>query len=1408
MPGVLSGFDAAAIQAHIISNNSTHGSAIEASSARLIRLLRGAYPGIGLILEEQCILVRYLDAKIDNPAYEVPAVSEHLQIVDTIRVIHRIDSKGSLSSENKQKIWRQMRSIARTYEGDRWTPYDAQWSQNSIYNPDTGMSDQVSASPAETMNLVCKAILDTHRYVASDGRDDEYNLDCRVESFYSRLFELQTQEEAGHFEFCAAGRQHEMLYILNKAYLSSLDPGALPIELIESTLTFLADSLSLYVETQLNGLDPIARSKVVLDSMRWQAGLIELAESPLITWLKESHPGVDWRLHCVHYLGKRCHDFGLNPKDCKLEDVINALPDKALPASRSMLEPVMAEIFRAPFFSPQEQRARGGVASARDVWNALVLAANSALRTIRGRLSADNLAGLANILYDFYKTLEVMESLNHYKDLMIFVGADEGDFNKARDIAESGLLGYYTGFNLESRLSTGVEISLQRYMACQRAFSERAQVDFIENSFAHLCAGLDFNSWWDRIQSLKPADADKHPLELSDEVLERWYTEHVVDDREVGISYMDISPYQINRILLHALLVSPSQWTLNYSKSLEAITEWLLQPQRAGQGILNALKYSYKGKILSNLLLLSLLSRPSYEDKAVKRHIQELFGQKIYLFNISLLLRIIRRLTTADTTRFLIAIQRHLVDLIQDGDELKDLLSLDECELSLVHKTQIFTAVESHLVDLIKNPAQLRALLSLPESHLIAEHKTKILMAGTHVIQDGAQLRELLSTRSWLLSLAHKTQILTAVEARLVHLIQDGVQLTGLLSLNGLQLSTAHKTQILTAIEARLVDLIQDGVLLRQLLSFPESQLSTAQKTQILTAVESKLSYLIKDGSQLSDLLSSPEWALSQVHKIHILTALKGHLVNFIQDGVQLRCLLSLSESQLSSEDKTQILIAVEGQLVALIQDGVQLRDLLSLPESNLSMAQKNQILSAVGSKLIYLIKDGAQLRALLSLRESQLSLAQKTQILTAVKGRLVYLIQNAAQLKDLLSLPDSELSLADKTQLLTVVEAQLVDLIQDGVQLRDLLSFDESELSASLKAQVCNSLVGWLADLIKDGSQLKGLLSLPESQLSAVLKTQILESIEGQLAYLIKDRIQLLDLLSLPELQLSAVHKTRILTAVKARWLDWIQHRVQLMEFLSLSEWRLSAVHKTQILTALQVRLVDLIQNGIHLRDLLSLPDCELSPVHKTQIWDSIEGRLPDLIKNGIQLLTLLSLPVSRLNEEHRAQIMRALERRLGHLIEDGLQLLDLLSLPLSQLSAAHKTQILTELEPRLVDLIKNKGWLIGFLSIPTSALSAQHKSHILTAIGERLVELIPNQFQLRGLLSLPESILSAAHKTHILMAIKDFLDVDGLEEEAVPRASATVSSTASAVRARFFASVAVSLAPEPPPLGNTQGH
>ena len=1087
-----------AVQSHLRNTQSTHNKAAEASAARLLKLLRLAYPTIqgrelteGSVSNETTLaditsaqgsLIDYLDAKIAGRDEDVGAIRANPHIAATIQLIDAICANQTLSFDSKKKIWTQMKSIASTCPGIDWDANHARWSTNHIYNPSTTANDLVIASPAETMNLVCAAIFDKHRYATEDATD----LGFRIESFYSRLLNLQTQEEAGQYQLCAAGRQHEMLFLLNMSYLEKPrhEDLASPIQLIEDTGAFLVNSLSSYIESELSSVSPEIRGRVVLDSMRSQSNLIEMSEYPLITWLNEKHAS-HWKDDCMTYLSKRCIDFGINPSQCKLADIIAGLEYLPLPASGQMLEPMMAEIFRAEPFVVREPRG-GGVAARIDDWDTLVSAANAALEIIKFTITLETCESQAQVIRDFYKSLELMKSLNRYKNLSVFVGTEEGAFNHARDDLQNALIPYFSDFNLTRRLSSEFEGPLQRYLIQEKAFNQGSQVEYVENSFMSLFAGLDFRAWWDRLQALRPADAEKHPLELSDEVLESWYRGAVVAGAEGEPPTMDVSPYQINRILLHALLVMPNQWSPRYVESLRLVTDWLLQPKKPGEGLLNTLKESYPGPVLSNLLLLSLLNRPSFSQDGVKRRLNHLSENKHALFTQQDFLEtLIQQNTMEETTAMFSAIQGQLGHYIRNSDHLIDFLRTDR--LNDEHINQILSFVGEGLGGIIKNKYDLRILFYLPESQLNAEHRTQIFRALDgrlgELFENGYDLSCLLNLPESQLNAKHRTQIFRALDGQWGALIKNVADLTPLLSLPESQLNAEYRTQILSAFKERWSELIKDRMELRALLDLPESQLNAKHRTLIWRALDGRWGELIKHLGDLIHLLDRPESQLNAEYRNQIFRGLDGQLgKSFVMSGYELKYLLDLPESLFNAEHRTQILRGLKGQWGELIRTGADLTTLLNLPPSQLNAEYRTQIFRELNDRWGELIKNGANPIFLLSLPELHLNAEHRTQIFTALEGQWGALIKNRYDLSLLLSLPESHLNAEHRTLIWRALKGRLGGLIPEGyddrgAQLISLLS--AAQLNAEHRTLILPDVFKCLSTFSLDDKMRRTILAL-----------------------------------------------------------------------------------------------------------------------------------------------------------------------------------------------------------------------------------------------------------------------------------------------------------------------------------------
>ena len=321
-------------------------------------------------LEDQRRLVLYLDNIIgfleSKIATEPPSFESDLpaSIAASVKMILHILNDTSYGLEEKKRIFQQMRLFANTCPGLTWSEGDKTWSQNKIYNGATNKSEIVTASLAETLNLVCRSVSDESRYVSSSEEDNvssgEKDMRLRIVSFCESLFKLQQQYEQKEYAVCAAGRQHELLFLLDHAYLDcdKSNPGAKRIELITNESTFLSNQLSHYIQKEMSLEDEDKRSRLIVDWLLWDCSLISSDHAPVIIFLRKRHPAsslasdqdCEWKAGCSTFVREQCKLFGIDPTPLtrKIEEYLANVRDLALPIPEgSVTTPLLAAIMTA-----------------------------------------------------------------------------------------------------------------------------------------------------------------------------------------------------------------------------------------------------------------------------------------------------------------------------------------------------------------------------------------------------------------------------------------------------------------------------------------------------------------------------------------------------------------------------------------------------------------------------------------------------------------------------------------------------------------------------------------------------------------------------------------------------------------------------------------------------------------------------------------------------------------------------------------------------------------------------------------------------------------------------------------------------------------------------------------------------
>ena len=104
----------------------THNSAVQASAARLIKLLQGCYPEIESLKEtseSQLLLIQYLQYKLDRCTLseeEIKALREKKSLSASVRFIEHVSDFEELSCDDQKRVYEQMLVLAGICPGINW----------------------------------------------------------------------------------------------------------------------------------------------------------------------------------------------------------------------------------------------------------------------------------------------------------------------------------------------------------------------------------------------------------------------------------------------------------------------------------------------------------------------------------------------------------------------------------------------------------------------------------------------------------------------------------------------------------------------------------------------------------------------------------------------------------------------------------------------------------------------------------------------------------------------------------------------------------------------------------------------------------------------------------------------------------------------------------------------------------------------------------------------------------------------------------------------------------------------------------------------------------------------------------------------------------------------------------------
>lgn len=590
--------------------DSTHSDATQASALWLIHLLRKAYPKIntqllmGLtsaasienepakaVITAQQQLLDYLQSVIqalESNATTIPFPSGSLNqaIYDTTLVAYLI-TKSSYTSEEKKNALKKMRSIANTAPGFSWTQEDSHWSTNVRYNPENQRKESEITSPAETLNLVCSALIDKTRFQTPTNESSfEQEKTFRIDSFCKNLFRMQQEENEGNFEFCASARQHEPLFLLDHTYLDKPnDEGGKPISLPRDTSSLILDSLSDFIKHELTKLTTEQQTEIISDWILYKNNLIEREIAPVISFLRKQYPALkknssataaasgtgeenNWMNACQIYVSTCLAENGIDPNNHReqIADFIKAIetinpPDPEAAITQAILQ----------------YKTCHPVNSTNSFFK-LITARNHYIEATQKRLSQKNEITTQE-KRQLFEAEELFQKIyQNHNHICLLNDQINQNYQTALTKIQTALLTYFK----ENVFPEGTHFEKDKlaYASAYQTIKNTLQIDFIENFF------IDHNNvmhHWKKFLSFQEGelgDPSKHPLFITDEQLAHLIVNNITDmnSNSGNVATLEISSYTINRVFLHAMLVDQGHWSKDFQETLSLIINWLSQP--------------------------------------------------------------------------------------------------------------------------------------------------------------------------------------------------------------------------------------------------------------------------------------------------------------------------------------------------------------------------------------------------------------------------------------------------------------------------------------------------------------------------------------------------------------------------------------------------------------------------------------------------------------------------------------------------------------------------------------------------------------------------------------------------------------------------------------------------------------
>jgi hypothetical protein len=1199
-----------------INPENTLQAASNASAARFIDVLRDAYPEIDMqtqsnettqlpekiasiitaqeqlqnILREHIHLLSSAEPETHENSLQELTMDVQSSIQGTLNMITHIKALKTDSRESISQVFAQMLAIARVCPGIQWSTNARHWCLNPIYDAINNTLRIVIASPAETLNLVCRAILDPARYPnkMDDATNANKDQQHRIHSFFRSLLALYQSQQDPQREKCTGGIQHDLLNLLSHSYHDKpcSHPDSKPIVWINDTTTFIYEKLTTYVSEQLR---EFSNEGVIIDWIKFQVK--PSADStdeihPLISFLRATDvvegedPDAAWKRKCELYLSQHCIAIGLCPDMCHLVDMINAITSLPPPALEGGLTAMMFQLMEA-----QSIEVSNGAPLSR-----LIEARNQSILSFQTKIDKAQWDFLKPAVPHLFLAEEWFQLLFQDRQLLPFIDettdAVQIAFKAAIIRLETTLMTFYEAQLIPTLDSQPLLNCKIEYLQQSKIYKTHFHVDYIESYFKTL-----------NLATYEPgADPFLRQLEImNDATLQQWNKYQKSVQNCFDLTHMGV--YEVNRLLLHALSTPSSEWSERFCLIMPKLTRSLMKIESKTNPKIAELKRFIPKPLLDNLALIACFRQSDSEE----------ISQSV--------------LYSADNGAVKKILSSTLISTLS-GFEKTQFVSI--FKFLLERKADIFIS-HVQLIDCLKlnlsNDQQNQLMKTIPRN--IYEHAAGIInlfKLSTNQLSHEARERILVLMRNRL------NEIIPQIFIPLFLLPKE-------------QLSQLERKMLFnpepsdpTFISYNFNSIISMHYQLEDLFSRSMEELSATQRDAILKSLEPRLSIYFRDFGNIFSLFRLDMGQLSAENRNTIFLQIQGQLAQMPTDGWI--NLFYLSLEQLTPGQRDAILKSLEPRLPMYIRDFGNIFSLFRLNMRELSAENRNTIFQQIQGQLAQMPTDGWF--NLFSLSLEQLTPGQRESILETGEQNRMFSVENADPLIQLLSVSDTHFPEGLKRRLVAENKENLKNIITKASHISSLIALSHDRHYFSLK-DIWDAVSDKLTTLDINGNTLGALLALPITLFTEEKRKEFCLQIVSRISQIIQTSDAFLNLFNLSLDAFSEQNREVIFKALQPHFQRFIypdfkpsQARITEAKILQIQEEDLSDYYASV--------------HSVNLCMILELPEDKLNPDARAFLCDTfIEHYIQNTVRKIIELKAKIT-PYSPLdsNKEDKLGFMK----------------------------------------------------------------------------------------------------------------------------------------------------------------------